>query len=69
MREDRFDRECVAVEGNGAGFEAGQVEELGHQATEPLHLGEHGREGAGIGRRHAVDQILEGGLQRGERCA
>ena len=67
--EHRLDRERLAVERHGAGLEAGEVEELGDEAAEPLDLGEHRVERAGIGGGDAVDEVLERRLQRGERGA
>ena len=67
--EHRLDREGLPVEGDGAGLEPGEVEELGDEAAEPLDLGQHRVERAGIGGGDAVDEVLEGRLQRGERGA
>ena len=67
--EHRRDGEVVAVEWHGAGFEPGEVEQLGDQAAEPLDLGEHRQERVRIGRGDPVDDVLERGLQRGERGA
>ena len=40
-----------------------------HEPAETLHLREHRRERLGVGLLHAVDDVLEHGLQRGDRRA
>lgn len=44
-----------------------QVEKLGHQAAEPLRLGEGRTQGVEVGRRDAVHDVLQHGLQAGDR--
>ncbi len=67
--EHRRDREVLAVERDGAGFEPGEVEQLHDQTAEPLDLGEHREEGVRVGGGDPVDDVLERRLQRGERGA
>ena len=55
--------------GHRARLEPGEVEELLHQAAEPLDLRQHRAERLGVGLGDAVDQVLEHGLQRGDRRA
>ncbi len=67
--EHRPHLERVAVERQRARLEAGEVEELLHQPAEPLDLGEHRAQRLRVGLADAVDEVLEHGLQRGDRRA
>ncbi len=66
VREQRFHPELGALQRDRARLEAGEIEQLLDQPTEPLDLREHGLEGLGIGRGHAVDEVLEHDLERGD---
>ena len=63
------DVEQVAIERQRARLEAGEVEQLLHEPAEALDLGEHRAQRLGIGVADAVDEVLEHGLQRGDRRA
>ena len=67
--EHRLDLELLAVERQRARLEAGEIEELLHEAAEPFDLRQHRRERLGVGLVHTVDDVLEHGLQRGDRRA
>ena len=67
--EHRRDLEHPAVERYAAGLEPRQVEQLLHETAEPLDLSEHRAQRLGIGRLDAVDEVLEHGLERGDRRA
>ena len=67
LLEQHFEVERLAVERHDTGFEAREIEELLHQPSEPLDLGEHRAQRLGIGGLHSVDEVLEHHLQCGDR--
>ncbi len=56
-----------AVQLGGAGFDAGQVEQLADQGAQPLGLGERGPQGVRIWGRYPVDQVLQHRTQGRDR--
>ena len=69
LLEQVADAERPAVERLGLGLQAREVEQLGDEAAEALDLGEHRRDGLRVGGLDAVGDVLELGLQRGDRRA
>ena len=57
----------LELEGDVAGLEAGQVEQLVHEAGQALALREHHRQHPGVRLLDPVQQVLEMGLQRRDR--
>jgi hypothetical protein len=61
--------ERAGLQRDRATLEAGEVEQVGHQLAESLGLQQRHPHGVGIWLRDTVDDVLEHGVQRGDRRA
>jgi len=67
--EQRPDRDGLRSDRCLSGVDAGEVEQVLHETAHPLGLVESGRQGVGVARCDTVDEVLEYGAERGQRCA
>ncbi len=66
--------ECAHVDGRerergAATVDAAEIEQVADEGAEAFGLGEGGAQDGVVGAHDAVDEVLEQGLLRGERCA